>query len=189
MNFKNSSTWQANSASAADNKMPIEPHTLRAILMCHIKSEHKASATGPTQMCFFQIPPACSWASLFSKHHENRARNGILPNPTTSTWNHAIISFQDWLTNACTMPKTPTSPFPQCFVEDVYNMGKYYMWSFVCRAVWLNNYREETFESRWKGHFILVTPEKSAEKCKIFNKKIICKHLFLYIYTLKFTKT
>lgn len=75
MNFKSISTWQANSASASDNKMPIELHTLCAILMCHIKSKHKASATGPTQMCFFQIPPARSWASLFSKHHENTARH------------------------------------------------------------------------------------------------------------------
>ncbi len=66
---------KANSASTADNKLPIEPHTLRAILMCHIKSEHKASTTGPTQMCFFQIPPARSSASLFSKHHENTVRH------------------------------------------------------------------------------------------------------------------
>ncbi len=85
MNFKNSSTRQANSASTADNKLPIEPHTLRAILMCHIKSQHKASATGPTQMCFFQIPPARSSASLFSRHRENTVnRFRWLPSHQTS---------------------------------------------------------------------------------------------------------
>ncbi len=57
MNFKNSSTRKDNNASTADNKLPIEPHTLRAILMCHIKSLHKASATGPTQCVSFKSPP------------------------------------------------------------------------------------------------------------------------------------
>ncbi len=85
MNFKNSSTRQDNNASTADNKLPIEPHTLRAILMCHIKSQHKASATGPTQMCFFQIPPAHPSASLFSRHRENTVnRFRRLPSHQTS---------------------------------------------------------------------------------------------------------
>lgn len=90
MNFKNSSTWQANSASTADNKLPIEPHTLCAILMCHIKSEHKASATGPTQMCFFQIPPR-SLLSFIILHTSwtysetlSTDSDGFLPTKSTS---------------------------------------------------------------------------------------------------------
>lgn len=90
MNFTNSATWQAYSAFTAHNKRLIEHSTVRAILMCHIKSQHKDAATDPTQTCFFQI-----LLSLLSRFKR-------LP---------TILSFKDCLTYTSTLSKTPTSPF------------------------------------------------------------------------------
>lgn len=117
MNFK--------SSSASDNKMPIELHTLCVILMCHIKSKHKASATGPTQICFFQIPHRSLLSFIILqtswKYSETLSTdsNGFLP--TMSTWNLMPL-YPSKIDLQTPVPKTPTGPFPQCLVEEVYNV-------------------------------------------------------------------